>query len=299
MKRIPVLALLCFLTTARADLTNGLVAYYPFNGNAHDETGNGNNGSVSGAILVRDRFGNENSAYGFNGTNSYIQVARLVTSGQPFTWSVWFRPGFSQTNLACSIMNQGQPPIRISPEFRINPAGAPGTIWFYSYDTTAHLMYSSRRSQWDTNSWYQVIVTSDAGGNRYLFVNGQLEATATNVPFGQQNTNLYIGANIGQVPGEGYFLGAIDDIRIYNRALTPQDVSNLYAIESGPNSLSIRVAALSLDWFAASNVTYQLQWSTDFLTWSNLTSIVGAGIRTNFVDWVAGPRRFYRLVTTP
>ncbi len=57
---------------AQVNLDSGLVAYYPFNGNAKDESGNGNNGSVFGATLTMDRFGNDRSAYEFNGTDNYI-----------------------------------------------------------------------------------------------------------------------------------------------------------------------------------------------------------------------------------
>ena len=54
--------------------TDGLVGYWPFNGNANDETGNGNNGTVNGATLIKDRFGNDNSAYEFDGINNSITV---------------------------------------------------------------------------------------------------------------------------------------------------------------------------------------------------------------------------------
>ena len=80
---------------ARADLTTGLVAYYPFNGNADDATSNHNNGAVYGATLTQDRFGNPNSAYYFNGTDNYIQVPfqtyldRDQTQG--YTVAFWFR----------------------------------------------------------------------------------------------------------------------------------------------------------------------------------------------------------------
>ena len=57
-----------------ADLSDGLVAYYPFNGNADDESGNGNHGTVNGATLTIDRFGNENSAYSFDGIDDYIDI---------------------------------------------------------------------------------------------------------------------------------------------------------------------------------------------------------------------------------
>ena len=52
--------------------TNGLVGWWPFNGNANDESGNGNNGTVNGATLTADRFGNANSAYSFDGVDDYI-----------------------------------------------------------------------------------------------------------------------------------------------------------------------------------------------------------------------------------
>ena len=54
--------------------TNGLVGYWPFNGNANDESGNGNNGVVNGASLTLDRSGNVNNAYSFNGLNNLIRI---------------------------------------------------------------------------------------------------------------------------------------------------------------------------------------------------------------------------------
>jgi hypothetical protein len=72
--------------------TNGLVGYWPFNGNANDESGNGNNGVVNGASLTTDRFGNANSAYSFNGSSNYIQISdasALRLSETDYTISVW------------------------------------------------------------------------------------------------------------------------------------------------------------------------------------------------------------------
>lgn len=265
-------------------LPQGLIAYYPFNGNANDATGNGNDGAVSEALLVKDRLGNANSAYNFNGTNSYIQVNKLVTSGQPFTWSVWFRPGSPDTNWNGSIINQGQQPVQISPALFINsgqaPSGLPGTISFYSYDSSEHHIYSSPRSAWDTNSWYQVVITLDAAGNSYLFVNGQVETTATNIPFGQQNSNFYIGANIGQSPGQQYFSGDIDDIRVYNRALSSNEVPQLYAYESDLPVITSQPqpeivpqgSAISFSVVATAQNPLIYQWSKDGLPLSNATN---------------------------
>jgi hypothetical protein len=121
------------------------------------------------------------------------------------------------------------------------------------------------------------------------------------------NQKLFIGAvsadgNAPSAPLQGgwqlYYTGAIDDVRVYNRALTSQEIRELYVLERG-NILSIETAAMRLRWPTISNVTYQLQWSIDFQNWSNLFSVLGTGGETNFVDWVVDPRRFYRLITIP
>ena len=60
--------------------------------------------------------------------------------------------------------------------------------------------------------------------------------------------------------------------------------------------LSIEVAALSVSWLALSNTTYQVQWSTNLTTWSNLNNVVGAGTITNIIDWNYSGQRFYRVI---
>ena len=74
---------------------SGLVAHYPFNGNANDESGNGNDGTVVGATLTTDRFGSPNSAYSFDGVDDYISKTYSAASGlfptdDPFAVSAWF-----------------------------------------------------------------------------------------------------------------------------------------------------------------------------------------------------------------
>lgn len=73
-------------------LTNGLVAYFPFNGNANDASGNGHNGTVYGATLTTNRFGNPNGAYYFDGSSAYITAPFTNTVfTADFTASVWFK----------------------------------------------------------------------------------------------------------------------------------------------------------------------------------------------------------------
>jgi hypothetical protein len=72
--------------------TNGLVGYWPFNGNANDESANGNNGTVNGATLSADRFGNANKAYSFDGVDDYITINNTVGNfgTSDFTISLWY-----------------------------------------------------------------------------------------------------------------------------------------------------------------------------------------------------------------
>src|SRR5438552_10965983 len=93
---IGILAVFCGLTLSgfcQSFLTNGLVAYYPFSGNANDASGNGLNGTINGATLIQDRFGRPNSAYSFNGSSSYISFANTPTT-QTNNWTIssWIKP---------------------------------------------------------------------------------------------------------------------------------------------------------------------------------------------------------------
>ena len=76
MKRVTclmtVLVVFVFCGMGHAGLSDGLVAYYPFDGDATDESGNGNDGKVVGAMLETDHFGNRDHAYSFDGQDDYI-----------------------------------------------------------------------------------------------------------------------------------------------------------------------------------------------------------------------------------
>ena len=79
--------------------TNGLVGYWPFSGNANDSSGNNLNGTVNGAVLTVDRFGNSSSAFNFDGIDDYILVNDddlLSFPNNEFTFSFWVNPTLTQ-----------------------------------------------------------------------------------------------------------------------------------------------------------------------------------------------------------
>jgi WD40 repeat protein len=212
-------------------LEQDLVAFYPFNGNAKDESGNGNHATVIGALTAVDRFGNSSGAYRFNGKNTHIRYERALTTLQPFTWSVWFRS-----------VN----PVAINNQFIISQADGPGgggvsphlqiidgVLIFGSYETDSggHEVVASKNAPLKAGAWYHAVITSTADGERRLYVNGELDDFANGQPFGPVLANTYFGVRGGLNLNEDVFNGQLDDIRIYKRALSETEVKALYDAE--------------------------------------------------------------------
>ena len=82
--------------------TNGLVGWWPFNGNANDESGNGNNGTVNGATLTTDRFGVANKSYSFDGVDDYIDIGDWAIGGE-ISIAVWVN--YSAFNPMSRVIN--------------------------------------------------------------------------------------------------------------------------------------------------------------------------------------------------
>ena len=210
------------LCSGQVNLNQGLIAFYPFSGNANDVTTNNINGVVSNAVLTTDRFSNPNSAYYFNGSNSFIQlpysplynfapqdsfsISVRVLPDQGYSWPAQalvvkspFTPDFNQSN-----WNYG--------EYILNYKAMTG------YAANSVLVGNTVFT--GTACWYNIIVTYKNGIWK-LYVNGVLEASdlsqtkfilqdgpASKINFGKK----------GDANGD-YFKGKMDDVRIYNRVL--------------------------------------------------------------------------------
>ncbi len=111
---------------------NGIVGCWPFNGNANDESGNGNGGNVYGATLTEDRFGNLNSAYSFDGINDYIEVPHVqsLNLNSQFTISLFFKTDDSDGRYLAAKGNEGS-----NPHWDITTQAAPKTSIMYGYHT--------------------------------------------------------------------------------------------------------------------------------------------------------------------
>jgi len=212
--------------------TEGLVAYWPFNGNANDESGNEINATVIEAILSSDRHGNNNSAYSFDGQNDYLEAdaSKLPTAER--TISLWFyansvenRPG---------LLGYGGSSTR-------------GTSWFMglnvnglkSFHMSCHYLIN-RIDYYYTNppveEWYHWVITTNSTGT-IIYVNGVEVESNTSFVDNTYVTDREIGIGViantrGSVPytdgNVKYFDGSIDDIRIYDRALNESEIQALY-----------------------------------------------------------------------
>jgi hypothetical protein len=235
-------ACLCVLTNAQTVIpsyvpTNGLVGWWPFNGNAIDESVNTNDGTVNGATLTADRNGNANKAYNFNGINNYIEAPSNTGLQLSAAYSIglWFKS---------NIFNAGQYGYTLIS--KIQSSG-----WYGGYETMIgetnsiggvnhtgningnfQLPYSGLSS----GNWYSVIITFN-GTQLKLYVNGNIVNTVNQSGTLQTgNDPLRFGRRGGGGIYDQWFNGVIDDIGIWNRALTECEVKKLYT--SGSFSVS-------------------------------------------------------------
>lgn len=232
-------------------LTQGLVGYWPFCGNANDDSGLGNNGTVNGATLTTDRFGNANAAYNFNGTSSYIEIPHSTSINfgtQDFTISAWAKPSqFLNTDQAIitkeRVLAQDNNQFRMCIQRSANvnqsdkhyfftSATPPSGIGLNWTPTTGYVLQSNSIAP--TTTWSLITIVR-TGVTYKLYINGILNSTDNTInglvqDYSLNLQNLVFGASkeatgTGKV---GFFNGIIDDIGFWNRALTTQEITQLY-----------------------------------------------------------------------
>jgi prepilin-type N-terminal cleavage/methylation domain-containing protein len=230
-----------------SQLNKGLVAYYPFNGNAKDESGNGHHGTVNGATLTTDRNGKASKAYSFDGKDDFIRVKHRNSlslgrgKGKNFTISVWYQLGDSSLDriLLEKATHHGTPyaDYLLAQDTLLPWAGNdPGLFWATGSSDfeDSQLSYAVDANQ----NWNHVVVTysSDAGakGEKKIYLNCCLVKSGKAGPkTASNNRPLLIGAGTNHYGADecNFWDGEIDDIRIYNRALSLEEVKGLHNLE--------------------------------------------------------------------
>lgn len=213
--------------------TEGLIAWYPFNGNANDNSLKGNNGVINGGVtLTSDRYNKLNSAYLFDGTSGYIEVPTLNNQAyKPISYSAWviigsyfpLSPGIKfrsilgrqeQSNTTCGM-------VGFYADQNVDGGGYDNTFLYWMGATsTPDVPYSKTKPT--LNSWVHVVFTQDENGNFNFYMNGILTNSGNLTNSQNSNISFRIGAGIGA--NSFFWNNKIDDVRIYNRVLSSEEI---------------------------------------------------------------------------
>jgi hypothetical protein len=203
---------------------NGLVAYYPFNGNVNDSTGNGNDGISYGVKYTANRYGEANKAGEFDG-GAYVRIPELLSdSCSELTFTAWIKKYVSDNN-DHHIINKG------TYNGATGMSITNGEIGF-GVLLTSHTWYSPKiPDTLRTNVDYFVVGRYVKGQKAEFFLNGRLVSSLSvpNLNLLRDTTGTFstIGA-YGYLSVSKFWDGVIDDIRIYAKALTQEEVDSLY-----------------------------------------------------------------------
>jgi hypothetical protein len=219
---------------AQINLTDGLVGFWPFNGNAKDESGNDNHGWVNGATLTTDRFGRSNNAYHFSGNNTITTSFAGISGYKDRSISFWVKINlkqdggfvFSYGEFACGKLFA--PAITIPSENRCNAHLHTNESWI-----------NFKASSKNDDEWqHYVYVFSKLFGNSLngirIYQNGDLLTDITECN-NQSSCNIDTGTSLPFTFGSifNWYQNSIsiDDTRFYNRILTEQEINALYKLE--------------------------------------------------------------------
>ena len=261
--------------------TNGLKAWYPFSGNANDLGGSNLNGTVVGATLTNDRNGNGNSAYSFT-SNQQINIPNSASSNYyPLTISLWYNasvyPTGAQTNIFSKYVSTSWNGYQILFGDNTNVSNSGGyenhgfgtQSWYVTSTTNKVIGYFNEpaflQPNIALNTWYHYVFVLDSTGGK-IYVNGQLISSHnwTGTPTSCSNSFLWkIG---GQYDSSTWFNGKIDDIGIWNRALSVTEIQQLYTacsttaptgsvaqtLCSGSTIANLTATGTSIQWYSTS-----------------------------------------------
>jgi hypothetical protein len=297
--------------------SNGLVGWWPFNGNANDESGNGNNGTVNGATLSTDRFGGSNNSYNFDGINDYIEVPNIAVQGNAErTLSAWiltyYNPIWSTGEMVISTgsgSNEQNATFNIRLDNQSQFAGFMGFVNDY-YPTGNVILNDS--------IWHHLVLTYKNDTLKF-YVDGQFEKLNYQPGLSTNGQSNFFGkSNDFNAHAQAFWIGELDDIGMWNRALTSAEITTLFTgepinpptacnplpsnlqnglvgywpfcgnanDESGNgNDGTVNGANLTEDRFGVANAAYDFDGVDDFIQ-TNLLGFVGKQTRS-FSFWVA------------
>lgn len=266
--------------------STNLICWYGFSGNTNNSANASNHLVNTGATATTDRFNTPNAAYQFNGTNQFMSVPTPTfsfASTGSFTVSWWMKR--STAGYGVALMS--------------GVSGGGSFVWNFQTSTNLDMQFGTNKQggawtwaqgTYSTGQWLHLLGTY-ANGSMVFYVNGVQVATATYSQTGAQQTIMPLW--VGRGVSGANFNGQIDDIGIWDRVLTPAEISILYsgctlAVTSQPKAVSAIMGATAKFGVATSNVAATFQWQQNlgsgFANISNSGQFFGATADTVVVS---------------
>ena len=205
------------------DLQKGLITYYPFNGNANDESGNGNDGTVYGADLTADRNGKPDSAYEFDGDNDCIYSNNDLELYNSYSVSIWIYKSDTWENEFQKILCVGNGANNFA--FCLSQGPSPKYFYFYPHGSLRRSLIIIQSPI--VNKWHHITMIY-TGEEAKLYLNNKFLGNS----YFKKSINIKSPLRIGWAYRNEYFKGKIDDIRIYNRAINENEIEALYNLHN-------------------------------------------------------------------
>ncbi|PHS06683.1 MAG: hypothetical protein COA88_10105 [Kordia sp.] len=232
----------CVFTHSQVPQVSDIIAYYPFSGNANDLSGNNHDGILSGGpTLTQNRFGHSNAAYSLDGVDDYIYFGNTMYVDLPDTdGDGYYEDSFSISIWAKSSVNAEEAFVAFGEELGLYTGMIARIGANISFNSSNWGIATSTSGKKYDGQWHQYVFVYVAGNSRKIFIDGSLaiQSNDSQLRFSFINYGVSIGKErfipSGTESLDNTYTGSVDDVRVWNVALTNTDVASLYTYENDP-----------------------------------------------------------------